>query len=626
MPRVTKIQLAVPALIVLLAVGAGGAQLWGQHAARVRLDETLASLPAGSSGHYGTMSYNIFTRTARIANLQVSRGGQRTFSVRDIVLHHLGGQGLATDPYRVGALQLTDVEVWRDGHSLTAALIQAQNLAVLPPGVPPPPGTPSWLVAPDAATVLAAGSATADGIADDQGATLGAISISGYDDGHLQQLSAARFADRQGNRIAAASGSGIDLDGLDRVFDTGRYTPGAARWTVPRALIGHAEIDGVSSPSAAGSGSAGSGGFDRLILDGFAARPFQAAPTAATVNTTDFATDAAAAVAIGSLSLAGLHFTDNESLQFTDNASRTSGKLGNLSFTGYADGALAQFSLAGLSITGPAPTQVTIGQFGLTGLNVTKLLHARLDQSHSSLMTMAAKGGFRLAGLTLGQVSVTTSPGAAVTLTSLAETVSGSAPVQSTLTMRGLGIPAAADAHLGQALGLLGVDRLVLDLDEALSINETTGDTTVKRVVLTARGLGTLSLSGQFTNLPLTMPADGATAALSQIGIGPFTVTFTNDTLVQRMIAAQAKQTGKTPAEVMDQARLAASFLAAAVVPGQPDAGEQVAAFILAPKTLTLSAAPAAPVLVGALTGATLGDAQKALNLHLSANPVPTSP
>jgi hypothetical protein len=617
-PGFTKTQLAIPALIVLVVVGAGGAQLWGQHAARVRLDETLASLPPGSSGHYGHLSYNVFTRTARIANLQLTRGGQRSLSVREIVLHHLGGQGLAADPYRVGALQLTDVEVWRGGHSLTAALIQAQNVAVLPPGVPPPPGTPSWLVAPDAATVLAAGSASADGIADDQGATLGAISISGYDDGHLQQISAARFADRQGNRIAAAAGSGIDLDGLDRVFDTGRYTPGAASWTAPRALIAHAEIDGVSSRGAAGSETPGSGGFDRLIVDGFAARPFDAAPTAATVNTTAFASDAAAAMAIGSLSLAGLQFTDNES--------KTSGKLGTLSFTGYADGALARFGLAGLSITGPAPLQLTIGQFGLTGLNVTKLLHAPRDESYSSLMTTASNGGFRLAGLTLSQAAVTTSAGAPVTLTSLAETVSGSTPVQSTVTLRGLGIPADANPQLGQALGLLGVDRLVFDLDEALSLDESTGDTTLKQAVLTARGLGTLSLSGQFTNLPRTVPADGGMAALNQIGLGPFRVTFTNDTLLQRAVAAQAKQTGKTPAEVMDQWKLAASFLAAAVVPGQPDAGEQVAAFMADPKSLTITAAPATPVLLGALTGATLGDAQKALNLHISANPAPTSP
>jgi hypothetical protein len=611
-PRITKTQLAIPALIVFVAVAAGGAQLWGQHAARVRLDETLASLPAGSSGHYGHMSYNIFTRTARIADLEITRGGQRSLSVREVVLHHLGGQGLASDPYHVAALQLTDLELWRGGHSVTAALIQAQNVAVLPPGVPPPPGTPSWLVAPEAATVLAAGSATVDGIADDQGATLGAISISGYDDGHLQQVSAARFADRQGDRIRSAEAAAIDLDGLDRVFDTGRYTPDAATWSTPRSLIGHAEIAGVASASASGHGAAGSGGFDRLILDGFAARPFRAAPTAAYVETSAFARDAAEGLALGSLSLAGLHFVDNQT--------KVSGKLGTLTAAGYADGALGHFSVIGLAVSGQGPQQMTVGQFTLTGLTATKLLHAPIDSSTDSLIAAAGNGGVRLDGLDLAQVSVTAPSGVPVTVASFTETVSGTAPVQSTLSLRGLSIPARANPDLAPLLGDLGVDPLVLDLDEAGSFDAGTGDTTIKQMVLTARGLGTLQVSGQFTNVPHPGTAAGGLAGLSQIGIGPFTVTFTNDTLVQRLITAQAKQTGKTPEDVMNQMKLAASFMAAALVPAQPDAGEQVAAFMAGPKTLTITAAPAAPIPLGQFTGATLEAAQKALNLHLSAN------
>ncbi len=615
MPRVTKTQFAIPALIVLLAVAAGGAQLWGQHAARVRLDETLASLPNGASGHYGHMSYNIFTRTARIRDLQVTHDGQRSLSVREIVLHHLGGQGLATDPFRAAALQLTDMEVWRGGHSVTVALIQAQNIAVLPPGVPPPPGTPSWLVAPDAATVLAAGSATADGIADDQGATLGAISISGYDNGHLQQVSAAHFADRQGDRIRSADAAAIDLDGLDRVFDTGRYTPGAATWSTPRTLIGHAEIDGFASTStsAAGSGAAGSGGIASLILDGFAARPFRAAPTAAYVKSSAFVRDAAEGMTLGSLSLAGL--------QFTDSQTKVSGKLGTLTATGYADGALGHFSVVGLAVSGQGPQQMTVGQFALTGLTATKLLHAPIDSSTDSLIAAAGNGGVRLDGLDVAQVSVTAPSGIPITVASFTEAVSGTAPVQSTLSLRGLSIPARADQDLAQVLGDLGVDPLVLDLDEAGSFDPATGDTTIKQMVLTARGLGTLRLSGQFTNVPHQgTNAEAGLAGLSQIGIGPFTVQYTNDALLQRLIAAQAKQTGKTPEDVMNQMKLAASFMAAGLVPAQPDAGEQVAAFLADPKTLTVTAAPAAPIPLGLFTGGTLQAAQTALKLHISAN------
>jgi hypothetical protein len=612
MPRFSKTQFAIPALIVLLAVAAGGAQLWGQHAARVRLDEALASLPDGASGHYGQMSYNIFTRTARIGDLEVTRGGQPSLSVREIVLHHLGGAGLATDPFRAAALELTDLEVWRGGHSLTVALIQAQNIAVLPPGVPPPPGTPGWFVAPDAATVLAAGSATADGIADDQGATLGAISISGYDDGHLQQVSAARFADRQGDRIRSADAAAIDLDGLDRVFDTGRYTPGAATWSIPRSLIGHAEIDGFASTSAgtAGTGAAGRGGFDSLILDGFAARPFSAAPTVAYVKSTAFARDAAESLAFGSLSLAGLHFIDSQTT--------VSGKLATLTATGYADGALGHFSMMGLTVSGQTRQQMTVGQFTLTGLTATKLLHAPIDSSTDSLIAAAGNGGVRLDGLDFAQVSVTSPSGIPITIASFSEAVSGTAPVQSTLSLRGLSIPARADADLAQLLGDVGVDPLVLDLDAAGSFDPATGDTVIKNMVETARGLGTLSLSAQFSNWPYgAVPTGGALAALSRIGIGPFTVTFTNDTLVQRLITAQAKQ---TPEDVTNQMKLAASFVAAGLVPAQPDAGEQVAAFLADPKTLTVTAAPAAPIQLGLFTGATLEAAQKALNLNLSAN------
>ncbi len=117
------------------------------------------------------------------------------------------------------------------------------------------------------------------------------------------------------------------------------------------------------------------------------------------------------------------------------------------------------------------------------------------------------------------------------------------------------------------------------------------------------------------------MPQDGsALAALSVVGIGPFTIRFTNDSLVERIIAMQARQADKTPADVTDEAKLAGSFAAAALVPGQPDAGQQVAAFIADPHVLTITATPASPIPVGAFLGAGRETAQSALNLRLSAN------
>jgi hypothetical protein len=82
----------------------------------------------------------------------------------------------------------------------------------------------------------------------------------------------------------------------------------------------------------------------------------------------------------------------------------------------------------------------------------------------------------------------------------------------------------------------------------------------------------------------------------------------------------QARQTSKTPQEITDEAKLAGSFAAAALVPGQPDAGQQVAAFIADPRVLTITATPAAPIPLGAFLGQARDTAQSALNLRLSAN------
>jgi hypothetical protein len=600
-------QIAIPAVIVLLVATAGAAQLWGEHQAKVRLDETLATLPQGLTGHYESLGYNVFTRTLRINGLTVTRDNLPTLSIEEVVLHHLAATGEMGSPFHAEAVRLRNVQAWRGGHSISATQVTAQNIAILAPGVPAPQGTPSWLIAPGSGTLLSAGSIIANGITDDEGATLAALSMSGYNEGQLRHASASHFADKQGNQIETADARDVDLGGLDRVFDTGRYTPGAPSWPAPHPLIGHAEITGFES-----HGDGGSGTIDNLTIDDFAARPFASSPTAANVKRHAFARDAAEAISIGSASLIGLHFVDNRT--------QVVGALGHLSLTLYADGALARFSMSNLSVSGHGTSAATIGHFEMTGLNATPLLHQPPGQSVSNLIEAAGNGGLEVGAMDLAQASVRAPTGVTIALTSLSETVNGNAPVETTLSLRGLSIPAHATPQLEQLLTPLALSQVVLDLDENGSYDPATGDTTVKRAVVTAERLGSLSLSAQFTNVPRRLAGtDDPMAAFSQLGIGAFTFQFTNDTLVQRVTAMLAKQSGKTPAEIADQGKTAASFLAAGLVPGQADAGEQVASFIAAPKTLTITAAPVAPVPLGAFKGPTLRAALTALNLRLTA-------
>ncbi|WP_419757929.1 hypothetical protein [Acidisoma sp.] len=608
MPRSTKTKLAIPVLIVVVAAIAGGYQVFAQHQARASLNAALANLPPGSVSRYDTMSFNAFTQTLRVAGLSITRNGHPSFAIQNATLHHIAGSGTLADPLRASSVHLVGTTIWRGSRSLTVGLADGQNIAVLAPGVPPPQGTPNWLVTPRNGTLLSAGSITVSNIADDEGATLAAFSIADYGGGQVRQASARGFADMRGNRIATAAAHAVDLDGLDAVFDTGRYTKDQPERTAPRPLIGRAEIMGFRS-----QGDDGSATIDSLTLDGFAARPFAAAPTSAYVKSQAFARDAAAAISVGAAALTGLRYHDDRT--------KLSGALSALSLSGYADGALAQASLDGLALTGDGPSQITVGHFQLTGFNATKLLHDTAAVSRKELVAAARQGEVHLGSFALDKVAVTPPTGQTITLESADQSTTGSAPTHFKARLRGLAIPAQSNPELAQGLGALGVNQLVLDLDEAGSYDTARGTADLAPMVLTAQGLGSLSLSAKFTDVPQDLSQTGsALAALGGIGLGPFKIRFTNDTLVQRIIAMQARAASKTPDDITDEAKLAGSFAAAALVPGQPDAGQQIAAFIANPRALTITATPAAPVPFAALLGPERDNARNALNLQLSAN------
>ena len=540
MPRLTKTKLAIPALIVLLTAGAGGYQLWSQRQARAALDATLASLPAGSRGHYDSMSFNAFTQTLRIGGLAITRDGHPALTVQQVTLHHLSGSGTLADPVQASSVRLLGTELWRASHSLTAAVVDAENVKVLAPDVAPPPGTPRWLVAPGSGTLFAAGAMSANTIADNEGATVSALSIADYDDGQLRQASARGFADAHGNRVASVAVDEVDLDGLDAVFDTGRYGSGEPSWPAPRRLIGHAEIMGLQSRNETATAT-----IARIALDSFAARPFAAAPNSTYVKTQAFLRDAAAAVSVGAASITGLRYADSRT--------KLSGMLNALSLFGYSDGALAQASLDGLAFSGISPSQVAVGHFEMVGLNATKLLQAIAGESPLTLVEAARHGGVHLTSLALTKVSVTPATGQTITLDSADQSTTGTAPTHFTARLRGLSIPARSNPELAQGLGALGVDRLVFDLDETGAYDPAAGTAALDPLVLTARGLASLSLSAQFTGVPDDLPQTGSPlAALAGMNIGPFVLHFTNDGLVQRVVAMEARQAGKTPQEVTD--------------------------------------------------------------------------
>jgi hypothetical protein len=603
-----KARVVIPSLIVLAAVAAGGAQLWAEHQARLRVDEMLANLPMGANGHYSDVSYNLFTHTLRLNGLTVARNDNPLIAVRHVVLHHLSGNGDTGTPFHAEAVSLTGLDIWRNGRHVKVGDVEAHDVAILAPGVPVPAGTPSWLIAPEEGTPVSVGAVQANAISDDQGVSIVALAVDGYQTGRVREASLSHYQDGHGNAVESAAGTAIDLDGLDRVFNVERYTPGAPGWTAPRTLIGHLDVADVTA-----KGPQGDSHIDHLTIDNLAARPFAAAPTEEAVKTPAFARDAAAAIAIGNGTVLNVHVTDTR----TDSAA----SLEHLAVTGYQDGAVGRFTLNHLTASEHGKTVASLGHFEVNGLNATALLHAPPDDSTADLIAAAQGGGLKLSSLAIADVSFPLPDSGTVTMKSLTESVAYGKPIQTSFALSGLSVPANATPQLAQLLQPLGVDPVVLSLKETASYDPDTGDTTVDSATLAAAQLGSIDLSGQFTNLPRSLPKDDDLAnALGQIGIGAFSLSYTNDSLVQRVVAGLAKQSGKTPAEIMDGARAAASFFAAAAVPSQDDAGQQIANFLTNPKRLTLTASPIAPVPLANFQGQDYHAAQAALNLHLSAN------
>ncbi|MCB8876693.1 hypothetical protein [Acidisoma silvae] len=604
-----KARIAIPALIVLAAAAAGGSQLWAEHQAHVTVNETLANLPGGATGRYDDLHYNLFTHTLRLYGLSIARAGQPQIAIRKLVVHHLSGDGSVANPFRSRMINLVGLDLWRGTDHIKIGDGTAKDVAILAPGMPVPAGTPRWLTAPEDGTPIMVGSLTANTISDERGMSIVALSLAGYQSGQLRDISLNQYADKDGNTVQNAAATAVDLDGLDRVFNPARYTPGAETWTAPRPLLGHLEIAGLAAKDAHGDSR-----FDHLTLDGLTGRPFLAAPEPETVKTAAFARDALEAIGIGNATLVNLTAQDSRTAAIA--------KIEHISVTGYADGALGRFTIGHVTVQQHDKTTASLGHFELSGLNVTTLLHAPADASMDQMVALAQNGGAKIASFQLTDAAVPLPDGGGtVTLKTLQDSVTYGPSIQTDMSLNGLSIPASATPDLQQLLQPLGVDLLVLSAAERGSYDAAHGDTHIDESKISAEGLGSVSLSGTFTNLPRTMPtSDDYAAALGKTGIGAFHLSFSNETLVQKIIAMLAKEGGKTPADITDSAHAAAAFAAAALVPGQADAGTQISNFIDNPKVLTLTAAPAAPVPLSTfMSPDTLHAGQAALNLTLSA-------
>jgi hypothetical protein len=613
-----KTIVAISAVAIMIAAGVGGAQLWAEHEANKAVDTMIANLPVGQTGHYDTLSYNLFTQTLRLDGLEIKQNDKPLFTVRSTVLHHVSGTGQSNAPAHVDTVSLTDLDVWQGGKHVKVVEVDAKDLIFLAPGVPVPTALPAWMVSPLGSNPIAIGSIKVSKVSSDSGETITTISAQGYQTGKLHMICMNGYADSNGASVDSMTATDIDFDGFDRVFNAARYTPDAPAWDASHVLLGHFEASKFVAKENQTTVYVG-----HLALDHLAGRPFASASTLNAMQTPGFARDAGEAFTVDRFVL-----SDTSTV---DGSTQTAVSIGQFKLAGYRDGAVDDVVLDRFSVSNHGNLAGSFDHFEITGVSATAILHAPLDLSGDQLATIARNGGVRVASVQLTNVMLPAPNGSGnITLKSMQETMVYGNIIQTSFAMNGLSIPAGIDPDFADMMKQVNVDPIVLSLAANGSYDVEKRNMRIASAMISAAQLGSLKFSGNFSNIPQNL-ADGSAAndgtdtgtgagavmqGFDQASVGGFAVTFNNEGLVQQVTKLLAANLDVTP----DQMAANVQSAAATNLPEQGDAGLQLEKFLADPKTLTLTASPDAPVPLANFSGDGQTAAVSALNLHLSAN------
>ena len=189
------------------------------------------------------------------------------------------------------------------------------------------------------------------------------------------------------------------------------------------------------------------------------------------------------------------------------------------------------------------------------------------------------------------------------------------------------------DEEAKAQLTRLGYDTLKLSLVFAGGWDADEETLTVEEITVAGDQMGSLSLAASLGGLTEAvmeqLQAEGNDEQKMQLLQGllveEIEISFENQSVVNRLIDAQAKDGGTTPTAVVDQLTQALPQMLQMI--GNPDFEAKVAAaataFLKAPKNLTITAAPAQPVPIAQVVGAAMMAPQSlptVLNVTVDAN------
>jgi hypothetical protein len=437
--------------------------------------------------------------------------------------------------------------------------------------------------------------------------------------GHLTAHGAAFLTYRHIDRIEL---DGVALHNLRALIDPHSYPNGKPASADRMDLLASSDVFGATmhvEPPPPKNGGPIVAPFDVTVqhahAEGIRSRLFAAPPTPEALQDPAFVTDLARAVAETSASVEGI------------NAQLPQGSftLGSETVQGYDAGRVQRASLEAIGWVGTTvPGSVSLQKFEVKNLDMTRLLDrlpaliANPQKAGTQLNDSVRFDSVDLRGF---KADIPAAP--LVTLESISGTNSyGTGGIITTTgEMKGLAIVTTGRAikpTAQQALQQFGMADFAIDGSGRSRLDPSTGRVTGDGGQMTFRDLGTLHITYDLDGVPLSQqdPAQVADAFRNTKLIAA-EMRWDDASLTGRLFKVAAAQTGKSEQEL--RATISLSLLGLiAMLPDQPDAADQVNAFLDGRHSLEITLAPPAPVRLGDLEAVPLPQKAHVLGVRIT--------
>jgi hypothetical protein len=389
--------------------------------------------------------------------------------------------------------------------------------------------------------------------------------------------------------------TGVELATLREIIDAAAYPGGKPAWTDKRPVLAHMEahgIDGSQTTTTRGITVDTKFATALITLDGVRMSQLPAPP--------DLHSDAPGQIALAELAMAVDASTVKDITFSVDGAAAAHGHIAHIT-NGKADGGhVGEFSGEDIGITTAKPAgTIAIAGFSGHGLDVSKLLAAvpllvaDPDKPHPELLS-----GMHIDTAELHGAKFDYPDGPLVTL----DSVSGGSPNPGSsvfsvraLTVQTTGRPIKPEVRA--ALESFGMQDFTTDVTEVGGYDAASQTVVLKRCDIDMHNLGTLHLTFTITGVapaPVSTAQD-IQAAMLAARLAAASVKWDDASLTDRLLKMAAAKQGVTPAQIRAGMAIPLASLPM-LMPDQPDAAQQVNAFLDGKHSLTISAAPAVPV------------------------------